>query len=394
MVADPAPEPLVVEALGVRVAADLSVARFAPEEVAAIRTGWSRAQVDGHRVDVTVPSALLASQPSPARLAAALSTAVTLAAIDARAGELVLLHAAGVADPASGATLALVGPSGRGKTTASRVLARHWGYVSDETVGVDPVTLAVMPHPKPLSVKASGQPERAGQDRAGQGDARTGRTTPPKVQVGPDESGLRSAPGQCRLARVVLLDRVPDHTGAPEVAPVAVPRAVGELTAELSHLRRWESPLATVAGLLAATGGAVRVRYAEAADLAPLLPELVAHPERELRWWPVPVRTDDTGDAEDRPDSAQRWQRLAVDDAIADHDTVAVLLSGDDESRVVVLDGIGSTLWHHTARQRTTADLVAAVVARHGAPPAGSATALVTETLTSLQAQGILWSTA
>jgi len=369
---DPSPELLVVEALGVRVAADLSVARVAGEEVAAIRTGWSRARVNGHRVDATVPPALLASQPSPARLAAALTTAVTLAAIDARAGELVMLHAAGVADPATGATVALVGPSGRGKTTASRALARHWGYVSDETVGVDPVTLAVVPHPKPLSVKASAQPE-----------ATRGA---PKVQVGPDEAGLLPAPDHCRLVRVVLLDRTPDHTGPPTVAPVAVTRAVGELTAELSHLRHWETPLATVAGLLTATGGALRVRYAEAADLVPLLSELVAHPDRELRWWPVPAGTGNADGAA----GAQRWLRRAADEAIADDDTVAVLLSDEDGSRVVVLDGIGTTLWHHTARPRTTADLVSTVVEHHGTPPAGSPTSLVTQTLASLQARGVL----
>ena len=49
-----------------------------------------------------------------------------------------MLHAAGIAD-ADGLVVALVGPSGMGKTTASSYLARHgFGYVTDETVSIGP----------------------------------------------------------------------------------------------------------------------------------------------------------------------------------------------------------------------------------------------------------------
>ena len=53
------------------------------------------------------------------------------------AGERINLHAGGVADERR-RVLALVGPSGTGKTTATLALARRLGYVSDETVSIDP----------------------------------------------------------------------------------------------------------------------------------------------------------------------------------------------------------------------------------------------------------------
>ena len=51
-----------------------------------------------------------------------LTQAVTRAAIDAQAGRLVMLHAAGIQHPTTGAMVALVGPGGTGKTTLIRTL--------------------------------------------------------------------------------------------------------------------------------------------------------------------------------------------------------------------------------------------------------------------------------
>ncbi|MGL1701453.1 hypothetical protein ACSTH3_00245, partial [Vibrio parahaemolyticus] len=47
--------------------------------------------------------------------------------------------------------LALVGPSGAGKTTAVRVLGGHFAYVSDETIGIAR-DLTVADYRKPLSI--------------------------------------------------------------------------------------------------------------------------------------------------------------------------------------------------------------------------------------------------
>jgi hypothetical protein len=79
-----------------------------------------------------------------------LATDVTFAALMATAGRRVNLHAGGVSDVRR-RVLAVVAPSGTGKTTATIALARRLGYVSDETVSIDPAGI-VAPHPKPLSV--------------------------------------------------------------------------------------------------------------------------------------------------------------------------------------------------------------------------------------------------
>ena len=81
---------------------------------------------------------------------ASLSINVTLAALRCRAGEVLMLHAAGLATP-DGRVVALVGPSGRGKTTVSRILGREFAYVSDESIAIT-ADGAVVPYRKPLSV--------------------------------------------------------------------------------------------------------------------------------------------------------------------------------------------------------------------------------------------------
>jgi hypothetical protein len=80
----------------------------------------------------------------------------TLTFIDDQRGNL-LLHA-GAVTSADGRTVVLAGPTGSGKTTLTASMCRReFGYVTDETVCLDPDTLAVTPFPKPLTVKTSGQ---------------------------------------------------------------------------------------------------------------------------------------------------------------------------------------------------------------------------------------------
>ena len=102
-----------------------------------------------------------------------LTARVTLEGIESQHGRLWMLHACGLADPASGATVVLVAPSGTGKTTAARVLGRTFGYVSDETVAIGPDG-AVVAYPKPLSLLEGG--------------------VRPKRQRSPRELGLVDAP--------------------------------------------------------------------------------------------------------------------------------------------------------------------------------------------------------
>lgn len=75
----------------------------------------------------------------------------TVASLEARAGELLMFHAAGLS-ASDGRVVALVGPSGTGKSTAARTLCRDdFGYVTDETVAVDDAQ-RVLPFPKPIAV--------------------------------------------------------------------------------------------------------------------------------------------------------------------------------------------------------------------------------------------------
>jgi hypothetical protein len=176
--------------------------------------------------------------------------AVTRAAIDAQKGRVVMFHAAGLQHPATGATVALVGPGGTGKTTLARTLGPGRGYVTDETVAVRDDG-AVLPYPKPLSLRRE-------------------PTSPWKDETEPSSLGL-AAPRDGALAKVVLLERRDDHDGAPEVEDVHVLDAIAALTPETSHLPELERPLHRVAALCDSTGGVVRVTYREAVDLGGLV---------------------------------------------------------------------------------------------------------------------------
>src|SRR4029450_12926385 len=122
--------------------------------------------------------------------------------IRALRGQTVMLHAAGLSAE-DGSVLALVAASGRGKTTAAVTLARHGlGYVTDETVAIR-ANGQVVPYPKPLSFVAGG-------DSGG-----------PKRQHSPDDLGMRGLPAELRLARLVVVDRVPQHAAEPGPEPDA-----------------------------------------------------------------------------------------------------------------------------------------------------------------------------
>jgi protein-tyrosine-phosphatase len=182
----------------------------------------------------------------------ALAGAVTVRAIDERAGSVIMLHAAGLALP-DGRVVAFVAPSGTGKTTLSRTLGKHFGYVSDETVVIE-LDGSVIPYPKPLSVI----------------------TTSPhanKEQYGPDDEGLLIAPDDLRLARIVLLNRVGEPGSEPVVEDVELLPGIAELAAQVSYLPRLAEPLRSMARAIERTGGLQRVTYCESASLANLVEE-------------------------------------------------------------------------------------------------------------------------
>ncbi len=99
------------------------------------------------------------SAPSHEAAMEMLSQAVTLAGVTSSAGDLLMLHAAGLADPDTGRTAVLVGPSGMGKSTATKALGREWGFVSDETIAVT-ASGDLLAYPKPLSLIEGGRWKR------------------------------------------------------------------------------------------------------------------------------------------------------------------------------------------------------------------------------------------
>jgi energy-coupling factor transporter ATP-binding protein EcfA2 len=180
-----------------------------------------------------------------------LSPLVTLAAIEQQAGDLLMLHAGAVADATTGRALVFVGPSGAGKTTATQILARRWGYLSDETVGIRPDG-AIVVYPKPLSVKVDGSPY--------------------KEQRSPDDVGLAATLTTARAHRFVLLAR--DDSDEPWVEEVPVVRALALLAPETSYLSRIEQPLHRLAAALG-PAGLRTLHYREAEQLPSLVEQIL-----------------------------------------------------------------------------------------------------------------------
>lgn len=282
-----------------------------------------------------------------AAMLADLSQRVTLAAIDARRGEVWMLHAAGLALD-DGRVVALVGPSGRGKTTAAMTLGRAFGYVSDETVAID-ADGRVWPYRKPLSVIDN--PDE------------------PKHQRTPSDAGMRALPdAPLRLAAVVLLDRQADAPGVPVVEEVDLGDALADLVEQTSYLPSLEAPLQLLAGHLARVGGVQRVVYREAATLVDVLPGLAV--ARSSASAPPTVVRLEFGHATPLDAEAPAYFRAPTQDAVAlaDPDRIAVLqLDAEGAGTVRVLAGVAPALWR-ASRGASVDQLVATAVDTYGVP--------------------------
>jgi hypothetical protein len=182
-----------------------------------------------------------------------LSPTITQRAITAQAGELIMLHAAALAVPSTGATAILVAESGTGKTTASRALGVDLAYLTDETAGITDEGRMV-PYRKPLSLIEGGAL---------------------KTQRAASSLGLTLTDGDCHLAAIVFLDRQPDHEGGPTVSTLDTIDAIAALAPQCSYLPSTHRPLHRLADLLHRTGGAHLVTYREAATLEPVLLQLL-----------------------------------------------------------------------------------------------------------------------
>jgi hypothetical protein len=343
--------PLDVSALGARIrltfADDLDDAT-----VEAIRASWEGAELPYDETAEPDDRVQVDAELEPEALAESLTVRVTLAALGQRSGELLLFHACGVADPA-GRVAAFVGPSGRGKTTLSRALGARHGYISDETIGVEP-ELAVHPYRKPLSV------------------VRTGR---PKQQVSPDSAGLTPTPdAPLRLAALVLISRDADHP-APSIEQVAFPEAIAELAPQMSYLAELPRPLQTLAAVCDRIGGVVRLTYPDASTVPPIVPELLDHARVHEDWEPATVDGENPA-----------FDLSPVSDAIRCGDRVVVLA----HRWVHVLDGIAPVIWDALRAGAGVDEIVDEVVAAFGRPASGDPGELVAAALDQLVESGIV----
>lgn len=334
-----------VSAVGALIGIDLSA--LDDDDAAAVRAAWTDAVADLE----SEPAAVVSPVPGDrARMLMSLSQQVTLAAIGARRRDVWMLHAAGIATD-DGDTVVFVGPSGRGKTTLSRALGAHYGYVSDETIGIERDG-RVLAYRKPLSII---------EDPAA-----------PKAERAPSSVGLRDLPrAELRVRAIVLLDRDPAHDGPPVVETLDLGDAIEDLVAQTSFMVDRPDPLRFMAAVAAATGGIRSVTYREAVDLPAIVPDLVAgafvEPVVEPRPdWPTTTRAHASG---------PRFSRAEVIDELVlpDPERVALLTTDDQGAGTVhVLAGVGPAVWA-AADRATLGDLTAAVVAAHGEPPEGDA---------------------
>lgn len=391
---------LVVTVLGVDVAVPLD--GFDDGQRGVLRTTWARCQARIvavppasasvlHAVVVGSPGAVLPEVPGPFDVVATdfdglcerLTTSITHLATTARRHDHVLLHAAGLVDPGSGATIAVVGPSGRGKTTAATALAQHLGYLSDETVAVaDDGT--VLAYPKPLSLKR-------GPDR-------------PKLQVAPDELGLAPLPpAPAVLRRILVLDRQPG-LAVPVLDRVRLTDVLDDVIGQVGFIGARPHPLRRLQGLVDRCGGLFRVRYSEASTL----PSVVAHLLRSAAASklhavpPAPVPTIGRGVTTAGPDrtepGAVTW-RVGDDvvDWVEDGDDVVVLARGT----AVALAGVGALVWRTVVEAGDAAldggppgtgitPMTSHAVRVFGAPDDGDPRAIVADAVQTLEHHGLL----
>ncbi|MDQ0078454.1 ATP-binding protein [Arthrobacter oryzae] len=283
-------------------------------------------------------------------LAENLTSRLTVAAILENAGELMMLHACGVASLETGAVVALVAKSGTGKTTAASVLAGKYGYISDETIAIGP-DASVVPYPKPLSVKQE--------------------PGTPKRQVGPDELGLQPAPAKPYIQSIVLLDRVDADQGAelgpdgqyrpaaPVLRQLPLADALLALVPDSSSQAEIDEPLQSLCRLIDSVGGVWQVTYSEAADLPQALEPLFRKRRRSKPEWAA-------AGIEAEPGSIPGgWiRRAAAKDAVSVGDDLLVML----DTEIVRLSGIGPAIWEATASAVPLEHLANEMGSVHGRP--------------------------
>ncbi len=357
----------VIDAFGARWGLD--TAALTPEEGERLRVLWERCRIPGagSADDGVEPFVVTSSDPY------AVSRAITLASIGRRRGSAVLLHAAGLSD--GDRAIALVGPSGTGKSTAARALGQHFGYLSDETVAIEPDG-RISPYPKPVSTIDDPTKPWA------------------KSESSPDELGLRKARDPAYLHALVVLERDPAHT-VPELVHLPLADAVLAVIKETSSQPIVERPLHRLAHLVSLSGGPYLLRYSEIDQCLELLRGLFTtdHDDTVADWssTPGPIRGDDR----DRLVESQPEAEADVEDSsVVTRGPWRDAVHGEDGSVVLInntpvrLGPIGEVIWDCALEPLSVADARAAVVESLGDhPDAGS---LVQQGIADMLASGVL----
>lgn len=261
---------LRVSGLGVGVELQLSGSRS--EDLGGLlRSAWARcldrpAELEADPITLSLETPAGASEPASPRGSAQIWTndadslmvmatqAVTAALIKAQAGRLLMFHAGALSHPDTGASVVFVAPGGTGKTTLARRLGHRYGYLTDETVGIDPAG-RILPYPKPLSLRTEGAAY--------------------KREFSPDDLGLLPAHPKPFVARIIMIERSDLHQDDPVVEELPLLTAISGLAPESSSLSSLDRGLHRCADLIEATGPVLRVRYSEADGLLGLMSELV-----------------------------------------------------------------------------------------------------------------------
>ena len=303
--------------------------------------------------------------PSGSVVGDQVALAVTLQAMEANEGDLLMLRAAAVADPETGRCVVLVGPAGSGRSTAARTLARHFGYVTDDTVAFT-AALDLLPYSKPL----------------------LSTDDPAQGLQSPDDLGLRQAPGDLRPAAVLLLERHAEGFVPPVLTELPTAEAIAHLSGNASYLRSLDKPLHRLAALVEEVGGVHRVDYREADDLVAVTQQLLNHPpsrDVETESAPEPTVVELLG-----PDTTDGGERVRRSDFVDFHvsDGVGCVMLGETvvalsflATRVLTLLGDGSA---------TLDRLGEALLVELGEPESGDARSLVQTHVDDLVEVGVL----
>ena len=214
----------------------------------------------------------------------------------------------------------------------------------------------------------------------------------PKLQVGPDELGLKVAPDNPRIRAIALLDRVAggDYQ-LPAIEPVPLVDAVLALIPDTSSQAAVFQPLQSLCRLIDSVGGVFRVSYSEAADLtdslAPLFLTEPVNRRRPSAWTPAltePEAEPSPGRRRQEPIPAGWLQAAAAVDAVEIGEDLLVLT----EDELTRLSGIGPIIWKSARRPVSMQTLVSRIEALHGLPEGYEA--LLDAAVDDLVGQGLI----